>query len=238
MRAREFEALDEETRALLRRVLERQAYRQRMAANIRGHGIKFFPELEEKLAVATELENALQVLHQVERLYVGLGGKELTETVRPRMERIPYPSSRQELAICLGLIGRAERVVARCYLGGISSDFASIARTLAAPPSGILETEEERFIAFASEDGNRAQALDYWTRWMAVGLRAMGRPDTAGDERAVELHLRTKRVGQVMKDFLDDAEDLRRAVDLPLPNPSVHGLEVPERLAQRFTSEP
>lgn len=238
MRAREFEALDEETRALLRRVLERQAYRQRMAANIRGHGIKFFPELEEKLAVATELESALQVLHQVERLYVGLGGKELTEAVRPRMERIPYPASRQELAVCLGLIGRAERVVARCYLGGISSDFASIARTLSAPPSGILEQEEERFIAFAGDEANRAQALEYWTRWMVVALGAMGRPDTPGDERAVELHLRTKPVGQVMTDFLDDAEVLRRAVDLPLPEPSAHGIEIPASLAKRFAPAP
>lgn len=237
MKAREFQSLDEETRALLRRVLERQAYRQRMAANIRGHGIKFFSELEEKLAVATELESALQVLHQVERLYVGLGGKELTEAVRPRMERIPYPASRQELAVCLGVIGRAERVVARCYLGGISSDFASIARTLAAPPSGMVEGEEERFIAFAGEAGNRTQAQEYWTRWMVVALGAMGRPDTAGDERAVELHLRKKRVGEVMTDFLDEVDELRKSVDLPLPDPAVHGIEIPSSLSGRFAPQ-
>lgn len=238
MRAREANDLDEETSALLRRVLERQAYRQRMAVNIRGHGIKFLPELEDKLAIATELEAALQILHQVERLFVGLGGRGLTEKVRPRMERIPYPTSRLELGVCMGLIGRAERVVARSYLGGISSDFATIARSLASPQSGIIEAEEELFVTFANESGNRAQAQEYWTRWMTVSLRALGRPDTAGDQRATELHLRTKPVTEVMKNFLDDVETLQQAIDLPLPNPEVHQIEVPEVLQARFQSAP
>lgn len=234
MRPKDIDQLDEECSALLRRILERQAYRQRMAANIRGHGIKFFPELEEKLAFVTELEASLHVLHQVERLYVGLGGEQLTEKVRPRMERIPYPVSRQEQAICLGLVGRAERSAARSYLGCISRDFAEIARDLASSPSGAVETEEERFVAFAKDAGNRVQAQEYWQRWMVVGLRAIGRPGTSGDLRAVELQLRTKSVAEVMGDFLRDLEPLQAEADLPLPSPEVHDIEVPPELLERY----
>lgn len=234
MRPKDIDQIDEESSALLRRILERQAYRQRMAANIRGHGIKFFPELEEKLAFVTELEASLHVLHRVERLYVGLGGEQLTEKVRPRMERIPYPISRQEQAVCLGLVGRAERSASRSYLGGISREFAEIARDLASTPSGAVEAEEERFIAFARDSGNRTQAQEYWQRWMVVGLRAIGRPGTSGDLRAVELQLRTKSVAQVMGDFLDDVAFLQAETDLPLPSPDVHGIDVPAELLERF----
>src|SRR5829696_8926643 len=95
------EQLDEESRNLLRRIVERQAYRQTMAANIRGHALKFVPEIAEKIALARDLESSLAVLHDVERLHARLGGSDLSDAVRLQLERIPYPTSRLELAICL-----------------------------------------------------------------------------------------------------------------------------------------
>ena len=41
--------LDEESRGLLRQILERQAYRQLVAGNIRGYGLQFLPELDVKI---------------------------------------------------------------------------------------------------------------------------------------------------------------------------------------------
>src|SRR6185295_3671399 len=100
--------LDQESQALLRRIVERQAYRQLMAANIRGHGLKFVPELEEKVLLARDLEHSLRILEQVESLYAALGGTDLSMAVRNPMDRIPYPSSRLELAVCLSLCDSAE----------------------------------------------------------------------------------------------------------------------------------
>lgn len=224
--------LDEEAAGLLRRILERQAYRQRMAANIRGHGLKFVAELSEKLTLSTELEHCLRLLSEVERVHSDLGGEQLEDVVRPRMERIPYPESRQELAICLALTGRAERTVARSYVDSASREFAAIARTLA---EGTAQPEaEERFAAFAGDKSNRPQAQRYWDRWMTVSLLALGRPGTRGDHRAVELGLRSKHTADVVREFLDETEPLREQCGLRLPQVEGFGVQLPEDLRSRF----
>ena len=66
--------LDEESRGLLRQILERQAYRQLVAGNIRGYGLQFLPELDVKIRFTAELDQSLRVLREVERIYEDLGG--------------------------------------------------------------------------------------------------------------------------------------------------------------------
>ena len=89
---------EEETRNLLRLIVERQASRQLMVANIRAHGVKFVQGLEEKLQLSEDLNCMLRTYREIERLYLGLGGEDLPMAVRAKMERIPYPASRLELA--------------------------------------------------------------------------------------------------------------------------------------------
>src|SRR5688500_4551533 len=91
---------DEESRALLRKIVEGHAYRQLMLANIRGHGIKFLPEVEQKLASVVRLAHVLPLMRGVATLYAEIDGGDVVSAVRDRMERIPYPGSRLELALC------------------------------------------------------------------------------------------------------------------------------------------
>ena len=133
--------LDEEARAILRQILERQAYRQLMAANIRGHGLRFLPDLEEKLDFTSELAFSLRVMREVERLYGMLDGDDLYRAVSERMDRIPYPESRLDLAVCLALTDRAERVASGSYESCVCSAFAKGWRSRfrkAAPDFGKL----------------------------------------------------------------------------------------------------
>ena len=220
-------AIDEESRHLLRRIVERQAYRQSMAANIRGHGIKFVPTIAEKVALARDLEDSLAVLHEVEGLHARLGGEDLSGAVRGQIERIPYPASRLELAICLALCDRAERIVAAGYVASKSGEFAAIARTLLAHDRDATRRGEEMFVEFCAEAGNRPAAQAMFQRWVTIALLALGRPGTAGDARAVALGLRSKRCGDSIREFLGEIAPLVAACKLEMPDAAALGVEVP-----------
>lgn len=229
--------LDEEGRALLRQIVERLAYRQLMAANIRGHGLQFLPGLDAKLHFARELELHLHVLREVERIYGELGGGDLHLAVRERMARIPYPQSRLELAICLALTLRAERVASRVYIGSVHRGFGAIAATLAEMGHAMSRLEEDLFVAYCAEERHGPQAQQFWDRWLTISLLALGRPGSRGDARAVALGLRQVHVSEVVRAFLDEAEPLRRTCSLTWPRVVELGIQLPVSLEARFSHE-
>ena len=74
--------LDEETRTLLRRIVESMAWRQVALINALGHSLKYVTDLEAKLAVASELDLSLRLFRQVEEVYRELGWADLESVVR------------------------------------------------------------------------------------------------------------------------------------------------------------
>lgn len=224
--------LDEESQNLLRRIVERQAFRQLMAANIRAHGLKFVPELDEKILLTHDLEQSLQILRSVEALYGKLGGQNLSLAVRGQMERIPYPTSRLELAVCLVLCDSAERVAGSGYVNSQSGDFAAIARSSLAMERTSTRRGQELFIEFSSEAGNRPAAQQMFNRWLAVALVSLGRPGTPGDARAVALRLRTKRCSDSVREYFESIKPFIAACHLVVPAGSTLGVDLaPELVA-------
>ena len=73
-------SLDEESKQLLRRIVESLAWRQLASMNILGHCLKFIDELDVKNAVADELELALRLFRQVRALYSELGWRDLRDS--------------------------------------------------------------------------------------------------------------------------------------------------------------
>ena len=224
-------SLDEESKGLLRRIVERTAYRQLMAANIRGHGLKYLPGVEEKAVLARDLEDSLGVLPQVEALYTKLGGSDLALATRDAMEKIPYPYSRLELAVCLVLCDRTERLVAESYLDGKNKEMAAIARTLLGLERASTKRLEGLFVEFCKEAGNRAAAQQLFNRWLAITLVAFGRANTVGDQRAMKLELRTKRVVDSLRAYLEELKSFVEACRLTMPNPTTLGIEMPAELS-------
>ncbi|MFT4543412.1 MAG: hypothetical protein ACI841_003312 [Planctomycetota bacterium] len=227
--------LEEEARALLRQIVERQAYRQLMAANIRGHGLQFLPGLDAKVHFTRELDLHLNVLREVERIYQELGGGDLHQAVRERMSRIPYPQSRLELAICLALTLRAERVAARVYMGCAHKGFGSVAATLAEMGHAMSRLEEDLFVAYCAEERHGPQAQQFWDRWLTISLFSLGRPGSRGDTRAVALKLRTAYVSDVVGAFLKEADPLRKSCRLAWPDVVELGVELPPGLSTQLS---
>jgi 1,2-phenylacetyl-CoA epoxidase catalytic subunit len=226
--------IDEEARALLRQIVERQAYRELMAANIRGHGLRFLPDLDEKIECTAEVDFCLRAVHELEQIYRALDGEDLYQASRARMARIPYPQSRLELAVCLALIERAERIAAAAYLDCTCKPFAAVARTLVEAKHSVTLREEQVFIDFCSDPSQAPRARQFFARWLRVALVALGRPGTRGDTRAVALGLRDKHCAAVMREFLMEVDPLRRQCGLRFP--SFHDLQVelPAELRSEF----
>jgi 1,2-phenylacetyl-CoA epoxidase catalytic subunit len=221
------QSFDEEGRGLLRRVIEGQAYRQLMLANIRGHGIKFAPEVEEKLALVRDLDAALLQIREIERLYTRLGFGDVVSAVRGKMERVPYPGTRLELAMCLFLCERVAWHASSAYVDCVQRDFAALARTrLDEGPAPDLP-KDPAFVEFCRDATNRPLAQQLFNRWIAVTLLALGRPDSAGDARAVALGLRDKRVAEITSAYLASLAPFLRACQLTLPDAAALGVDLP-----------
>jgi 1,2-phenylacetyl-CoA epoxidase catalytic subunit len=218
--------LDEEAKGILRRIVERTAYRQLMAANIRGHGLKYVPEIDEKRQLARDIDASLAAAEPIEMLYTRIGGTELAFAVRDLMERIPYPYSRFELAVCLALVDRTERLVAESYVESRSQEMAGIARSLLELERAGTRRLEEHLAEFCQDPGNRPTAQQFLNRWLAIVIVAFGRPGSPGDQRAVALGLRSRAVGTMVKRFLDELKPFVESLGLSLPKLESLGVEL------------
>ena len=226
--------LDEEARGLLRKVVEGQAYRQLMLDNIRGHGVRYLADIEGKLGLVRALETSLVQFREVQRLYAGLtGGGDVLAAVRGKMERIPYPASRMELAVCLFLCETTERLALEAYVECKSRDFAAIARTRLADMHGTERTADATFVEFCAEPGNRQHAQQMYNRWFALVLLSLGRPGSRGDARAVALGLRSRHVSAIVNDLLARMRPFLVSCGIQQPGAAALGLELPELHAAR-----
>jgi hypothetical protein len=223
--------LDEESKGLLRKIVERQAYRQMMIEKIRGHGLKFVPEIDAQILLAQDIVHSLKLMQQIELLYSQIGGNDLVTAVRDKMERIPYPASRLELSICLALCDLAERVAAESYVDSRSREFAAIALSILAMDRTSTRAAEELFKGFCSEPGNRHAAQQMFQRWLGITIQAMGRPGTQGDERAFKLGLRKQRCVESVRHYFEELKPLMASCHLALPSAAAMGVELPKELA-------
>lgn len=221
-------SLDEESKALLRQIVERQAHRLLVLSNIRGHGLKYLPGLEGKTALTRDLADGLDALTGLVDLYADLDGGDLFETVRARTERIPYPLSRLELAVCLVLCEAAEKAALESHVDSRCDELAGLCQASLDRERRSAPRGRGLFVEYAVDEKNRAHAQQLFERWLTIALLALGRPGTHGDRRAVALGLRSRGCGETAQAFLADIEPLRVECGLAMPDLSRTGLVLPD----------
>lgn len=219
---------DEETRVLLRRILENQAYRQLMLENIRGHGIKYLPEPEAKAAAAEQIAHSLRPFRALQSLYAELCGADVLSAVRGKMERIPYPGSRMELAVCLFVCKQVERAALSTYVDSCARDLAAIARTRLEFLPARQMPADAAFAEFCADPSNRPHAQQMFDRWLSICLLSLGRPGSHGDERAVALGLRNRGVGEIVAEFLNGLTPFLSACSLVVPDEASLSVQLPQ----------
>jgi hypothetical protein len=208
-------AANEEARGLLRRIVESLAWRQIATINILGHCLKFINDLDTKLRVASELDLNLRLFRDVRALYSELGWENIEAAVRDRIDRLPYPSSRQEFGVAYHLIGLAESVAMQSYVQSSNPNFAAIA--LSYVDAAASRPEPTRFVEFCAEPTNRPQAQAFLNRWLTLALLSFGRPGSSADARALELRLRSSSVAEMQQQFLDELQPFLARCSLALP---------------------
>ena len=216
--------LSEDARQLLRRIIESLAWRQLTAIDILGHCLKYVPDLDIKQRVVTELDLNLRLFRDVEELYGDLGWANIAAVVRERASDMPYPGSRIEFGLFYYVSGLAEIAAMQSYEDSVCTEFAGIARSYLHAAPG--RPEPTRFVEFASQDTNRPQAQQYLNLWLSVSLRALGRPGTAGDRKAVELGLRKRTVEETLRDFVGRLGEMMERCGLEFPDATVLGIDL------------
>lgn len=207
--------IDEESRVVLRRIVESLAWRQIATIDILGHGLKFVTELDTKQRVAGELQRALLLFRQVRDLYSELGWSELDAVVRERTGGMPYPETRIEFGMAYYVCGLAEEVAMRGYLESTYAPFARIAHEhLEAAAS---RPEPTRFLEYCTEPSNRPHGQQLIDLWVPVGRRSFGRHDSKFDARARKLGLKSMGAAQMDALFCERLTPFLEACGLTLP---------------------
>lgn len=207
--------LDEEARAILRRIVESLAWRQVAQINILGHGLKFVTELDVKLRVVGELDRALALFQNVRELYGELGWTELDSAVRERADSLPYPESRLEFGVAYFASGLAEEVAMRAFVESAYAPFAQIARHHV--EAAAQRPEPTRFLEYCSEAANRPHGQELVDRWITIARRSFGRSDSPHDARALQLGLKSKRAADLDQVFCQRLAPFLEHCGLVLP---------------------
>lgn len=207
--------LDEESRPILRRIVESLAWRQLAVINILGHGLKFVTELDVKLRVVGELDRALELFQSVRALYAELGWTDLESAVRDRSQDVPYPESRLEFGVAYYISGLTEEVAMQGFVESSHAPFAAIAKRHV--EAAAQRPEPTRFIEYCSEVANRPHGQELMDRWVLAARRSFGRADSPHDAQALKLRLKNKRAADLDRIFCERLQPFLASCGLKLP---------------------
>jgi len=206
--------LDEESRAILRRIVESLAWRQLAVINILGHGLKFVTELDVKQRVVGELDRALALFQSVRTLYGELGWTDIEAAVRERAQEVPYPESRLEFGVAYYISGLTEEVAMQSFVESAYTPFAAIAKRHV--EAAAQRPEPTRFLEYCEEAANRPHAQELLDRWVLAARRSFGRTDSPHDAQALKLRLKNKRAAELDRIFCERLQPFLTSCGLKL----------------------
>ena len=210
-----------------------QGWREFLTAELFADALKYVPTLKGKKLIAEHVAEELEHYELCEGLYRELGG-DLWQDVQARIARHPWPriESWPELAVFQFLNDRAATFQLLEYRACSYAPYAKIV-------NHILE-EEEGHVGFgesvvkemcAAGEAKRREAQALFDKWLPYCLMVFGRPGTPGDRYAVEVGLKARGSGAIMRDYVDDLKPTMEECGLRFPSASGLGVEIPEDLA-------
>ena len=218
---RTFAEVTEEERRLLAQYLERQGYLELATAHIFGAAVAFAPTLDDKILLADQTKEELGHLEAIALIYAELGAGDLLKVVQSPVADSPSPTSWLETAVVQCLFDRA----AKFHIAELrASSFRPVADV-----AGWILSEEEAHEAAGEQillelcranPRNVKAGQAHLERWLPISLNALGKPSARRSARAVELGLRAREYGVVMRDYLDDVRIFADACGLHVPNVS------------------
>ncbi|MHB1845366.1 MAG: ferritin-like fold-containing protein [Deltaproteobacteria bacterium] len=218
-----------EYRAMLLQLIESQAYRELMAAQLFGHALKHVPGMKNKMMIAEHLVEELEHYECTVFLYEGLGG-DVEEAIKPKLARVPYAESWEELAMVQFLYDQAGFWHLREYEKCSYVPYRKIIGKILEEEAGHEGFGEKMLRGWCVEPRNRARAQELFDKWLPIALLSFGRPNSAGSRAALEMGLKSRDSGPVMQDFLNQLKPAMRACGLRFPPRERIDVELPDPL--------
>ena len=228
------EEMNPQYKRMVRQLLESQAYRELMAANVFGHALKFVPELKYKQLIAEHITEELEHYGEVCKLYDQLDLGDLNARMMERIERspsfVPYPKSWFELAMVQFLYDRAGRFHLSEFRNCSDRPYARIVGKILEEEEGHEGFGEKVLKDLCQHPEYRRRAQRLFNRWLPVALLSFGRPGTPGNRYCIKVGLKTRDSGEVMRDFINDIKPTMVECGLKFPPREKMGVKLPEEL--------
>jgi 1,2-phenylacetyl-CoA epoxidase catalytic subunit len=214
---------------MLSQLIESQAYRELMAAQLFGHAMKHVPGVKNKMMISEHLVEELEHFECTVFLYEGLGG-DVEEAIKPKLARVPYADSWEELGMVQFLYDQAGFWHLREYEKCSYVPYRKIVGKILEEEAGHEGFGEKTLREWCKDPANRPRAQALFDKWLPIALYSFGRPGTAGNKTAIELGLKSRDSGEVMQDFLNQLKPAMRACGLTFPPRERMDVELPDKL--------
>jgi 1,2-phenylacetyl-CoA epoxidase catalytic subunit len=215
--------------ATVRQLMESQAYRELAAAQLFGHGLKFVPGIKYQKFMTWHITEEMQHYEMVVRMYTEATGESVEPIVWQRLSQRPVPlvESWFELAMAQFLYDRGGFWQLQEYEDCSFEPYRQIVGKIIREERGHQGLGEEIAVELCQSGEYNNIKQESFNRWLRQGLLSFGRPHTEGAQYAIEVGLKKRDAGEVMRDFIEDIKPAMRAARLEFPILKEIGIDAP-----------
>lgn len=217
-------------------MMRSQAYRELAAAQLFGYGLQFVPDIKSLKFMVWHIQEETEHYIAVAQLYQQYTGESVEGWVMNRIKDkpIPFVSSWLELGVAQWLYDRGGFWQLQEYEKCSWEPYRTIIDKIISEERGHQSHGARIAVKLCQDAENRAEAQAVFAKWLRQGLLSFGRPNNEGNRYAIEVGLKKRDSGEVMKDFIADIKADVMAAGLRLPSKEELGIELPADIDWSF----
>jgi 1,2-phenylacetyl-CoA epoxidase catalytic subunit len=225
--------MDERMFAVVKQMMQSQAYRELAAAQMFGFGLQFVPSLRWLKFMTWHIREEMEHYEAVCKMYERLLGESVEPIVRERLAQKPIAFARSwfELAMAQFLYDRGGFWQLREYEECSFLPYRETVKKIVKEEEGHQGLGERIVVELCRSGGHEEVKQGDFVKWLKLGLLSFGRPGTEGNSYAVGCGLKKHDSGEVMQLFIDDIKPAVKACGLVFPSAAELGLELPPSLS-------
>src|SRR5579871_5385546 len=193
-------------RDTLEQMMKSQAYRELAAARMFGHGLQYVEESRWLKFMVWHIGEETEHYLAVARMYEKFTGQPVDAWVNQRLgeKPVPFAQSWFELAMAQFLYDRGGFWQLQEYERCAFLPYREVIGKIISEERGHQGLGEEIAIELCQSGDYDDIKQQSFNNWLRQGLLSFGRPKTEGAQYAIEVGLKKRDAGEVMRDFIED----------------------------------
>jgi 1,2-phenylacetyl-CoA epoxidase catalytic subunit len=210
-------------------MMRSQAYRELAAAQLFGYGLQFVPDIKSLKFMVWHIQEETEHYIAVAELYKRYTQESVEPWVAERLQSkpIPWVNSWLELGVAQWLYDRGGFWQLQEYENCSWEPYRTIIDKIIKEERGHQSHGARIAVGLCQSATNREEAQAVFAKWLRQGLLSFGRPNNEGNRYAIEVGLKKRDSGAVIKDFIDDIRADVKASGLSWPPMAEIGVELP-----------